>query len=239
MELPRINSPMRLARLKDPFDDRDWIWELKLDGYRCVAYIAGGTCELVSRNGNTFKRWPELCREIAVALKGHEAILDGELACFGAAGRSLFAPLLFGRQIPCFAAFDLIWLDGEDIRDLPLIERKRRLRRLVPRRRRSRLTYLDHVRGRGTELFTLACQKDLEGIVGKWSQARYTSGDRTTWVKVKNPDYTQMRDRGELMDQKPRAARMPAPRLVIAETEMSKAPIARRQSRVHTNRPRF
>lgn len=150
-------------------------------------------------------------------------MLDGELVCFGHDGRSLFAPLLFGRQVPCFVGFDLLWLDGEDLCDLPLVERKRRLRRLIPRRQRSRLQYLAHVRGRGVGLFGLACERDLEGIVGKWMHARYTAGDRTTWVKVKNPDYTQMRDRAELFDVKPKPARFTAPRLSVTIEALAKA----------------
>jgi ATP-dependent DNA ligase len=59
---------MRLARLTEPFDDRDWIFEIKHDGYRCVAYFSESRCELVSRYGNTFSRWPELCRQLAHAL---------------------------------------------------------------------------------------------------------------------------------------------------------------------------
>ena len=212
---------MRLARVNQPFDDRDFLYEIKHDGYRGLAYLGDGACELVSRNGNTFKRWPELCRELAVTLKGHDAILDGELVCFDAEGRSLFAPLLFGRRIPCFVAFDLLWLDGEDLRDLSLLERKRWLRRLIPRRRQSRLQYLEHVRGRGVSLFELARAKDLEGIVGKWAHARYASGENTTWVKVKNPDYTQMRDRAELFDVKPKPARFTAPRLSITIDAMA------------------
>jgi bifunctional non-homologous end joining protein LigD len=213
---------MRLARLAEPFDDRDWIFEIKHDGYRCVAYVSAGACDLISRNGNTFKRWPELCRKLAHTLKGHDAILDGELVCLAPDGRSLFAPLLFGQRIPCLFAFDLLWVDGDDLRDLPLLERKRRLRKLIPQRQRSRLQYLEHVARRGRDLFAAACARDLEGIVAKWARAKYTPGKRTTWAKVKNPEYSHMRDRGELMDQKPRPARMTMPRLVIAADVIAK-----------------
>ena len=64
MAPPRLGPPMRLARVPEAFNDRDWLFEIKHDGYRCVAYVGDGACELVSRNGDTFKRWPELCREV-------------------------------------------------------------------------------------------------------------------------------------------------------------------------------
>ena len=81
---------------------------------------------------------------------------------------------------------------------LPLLERKRRLRRLLPTRD-SRLRSLDHLAARGCDLFRMACERDLEGIVAKWGAGTYrTDGRSTSWLKIKNPDYTQMRDRHEL-----------------------------------------
>jgi bifunctional non-homologous end joining protein LigD len=127
-------------------------------------------------------------------------VLDGELVCLRADGRPNFMALL-GRQAPAyFCAFDLLALDGEDLRDRPLLERKRRLRRIVPRRS-DRLRYVDHIRGRGVDLFRLACERDLEGIVAKWAPRAYRLVGRVSpWVKIKNRDYTQARDRHELFD---------------------------------------
>ena len=116
------------------------------------------------------------------------AVRDGEICSLDSDGRSEFHPLMFRRETrPFFYAFDLLAVDGEDVTRLPLLERKRRLRAIVPRVS-SRLLYLDAIRERGTELFRLACELDLEGIVGKWSRGTYQcDGRRTSWLKIKNP----------------------------------------------------
>ena len=95
-------------------------------------------------------------------------------------------------------------IDGEDLTLLPLLARKRRLLRIMPFIE-SRLIYLDHIEQRGCDLFRVACERDLEGIVGKWGQGTYqTDGLATSWLKIKNPDYTQMRGRHEFFE--PRSA---------------------------------
>jgi ATP-dependent DNA ligase len=115
------------------------------------------------------------------------------------AGR-IFIKLLFRRDWPCFVAFDLLAVDGDDVRDRPLLERKRRLRAILPRSN-SRLLFMDHVRERGTALFAAACARDLEGVVGKWAGGRYEAdGVGTSWIKVKNPTYSQMVGRRELFE---------------------------------------
>src|SRR5262249_51747877 len=152
---------------REPFDDRSWLFELKLDGFRALAYVERGTCRLVSRNGNIFKRFAQLASEIAVALRSvRNAILDGEVVCLDDDGRPLFNALLYRRGAPCFVAFDCLWLDGRDLRTSPLIERKRVLRRTVPRRRPC-VQYLSHVARRGLALFAEVVEGDLEGIVAK------------------------------------------------------------------------
>ena len=95
--------------------------------------------------------------------------------------------LLRHRGEAFYYAFDLLWLDGHDLRPLPLIDRKAELERLVPAD--SRLLYVRHLQADGTGLFAAVCQNDLEGIVGKWKHGPYLDGrDRkTTWVKVLNP----------------------------------------------------
>src|SRR5262249_62242098 len=96
-----------------------------------------------------------------------DAILDGEIVCLAADGRSLFHHLLFRRDWPYFMAFDVLQIDGEDLRSHPLIERKRRLRAIMPRVD-SRILYLPHVERCGVDLFRRVCEHDLEGIVAKW-----------------------------------------------------------------------
>jgi bifunctional non-homologous end joining protein LigD len=162
--------------------------------------VNGHRCELVSRNGHRFKSWPQLAEEIAHAVRAKTAVLDGEICCLDSDGRSNFRNLLFRREWPYLFAFDLLMLEGEDLRSLPLLERKYRLARIMPRVQ-CRLMYLDHIHERGSDLFRVACEGDVEGIVGKWAAGTYQRDQRSTsWLKVKNSDYSQMRDRHELFE---------------------------------------
>jgi len=107
---------------------------------------------------------------------------------------------MFRCDRPFFYAFDVLVIDGEDLITLPLFQRKRRLRSLVPRVH-SRLLYVDAIAERGTDLLRLACRRDLEGIVAKWSHGTYQGDGRgTSWLKIKNPEYSQMDGRRELFE---------------------------------------
>src|SRR5581483_4172364 len=142
--LPRNLCPMRLSRRAEPFDSDDFIYELKIDGFRALAHLAAGSGELISRNGNTFRGFAELADWLAEHIKVESAVLDGEIACVDDAGRPTFRDLLFRKRQCIFIAFDLLYLNGKDLRILPLLERKAMLKKLV-RRKRSRILYLDHV----------------------------------------------------------------------------------------------
>jgi bifunctional non-homologous end joining protein LigD len=144
------------------------MWKLKLDGFRSLAYLEKNDCRLISRNLRTFKRCDPLSASLAKQLKVKDAILDGEIVCLDEQGRPQSAPLLFRRCDPVFAAFDILWLNGEDLRATPLVQRKRQLARVVPSCG-DHLLRVDAVEGRGIELFALACEQDLQGVVGKWS----------------------------------------------------------------------
>jgi bifunctional non-homologous end joining protein LigD len=100
----------------------------------------------------------------------------------------MFYELLRRRGPLCFYAFDLLWLDGSDLRDRPLLERKRLLRKLLLRRLKS-VQYVDHFAS-GTDLFQVICHRDMEGVVAKRASAKY-SPVATTRVKIKNRQYTQ------------------------------------------------
>ena len=124
---------------------------------------------------------------------------DGEIVCLDKDGQPRFADLLRCRSPQYFYAFDLLWLNGRDLRELPLVERKRLLRRIIPNRRS--VLFAKHVEGTGVSLFHAACEMDLEGIVAKWKSAPYRmDGSRTSWVKIKNPHYSQAEGRGELFE---------------------------------------
>lgn len=170
-------TPMRLLRIPEPFDHPEFIFEPKFDGFRGLAHIRSHHCELVSRNGHRFKSWPQLAEELAHAVRVQSAILDGEICCLAPDGGSRFYDLVFRRDRPYFYAFDLLSVDGEDLTARPLLERKRRLRRLMPRVE-SRVLYLDHIAERGAALFRAACARDLEGIVAKWASDTYQADGR-------------------------------------------------------------
>ena len=135
--LPKI-EPMKLSLRSKPFDDPDWIFELKRDGFRSLAYVSDGACKLVSRRLNVYRRFRHLQAALA-GLKVRSAILDGEIICLDSHGRSVFNALVHRRSAPVFYAFDLVWLDGQDLRKLPLFERKRSLRALLRGARKANM----------------------------------------------------------------------------------------------------
>lgn len=120
---------MRLASLRDPFDHPDWLFELKYDGFRALAHVGPDGTRLVSRNLHIYKPFGDLCEALAAELDRRTAVLDGELVCVDRDGRPQFYDLLRRRAPVYFYAFDLVELDGRDLRALPLLERKRQLRR--------------------------------------------------------------------------------------------------------------
>ena len=130
---------------------------------------------------------------------GRSAILDGEIVRPGPDGRPMFYELMRRRGPFCFYAFDLLWLDGKDLRNLVLLERKKLLRRLLPRRSQAVL-YVEHVES-GTDLFRVICERDMEGVVAKQGSGRYTP-DATTWVKIKNRQYSQAVGREDFFDRR-------------------------------------
>ncbi len=205
---------MPLGRVRDPFCDFDRIFEIKWDGFRALLHSDKGEVRLVSRNGNIFKSFPNLCEGLARDLRSRRCVLDGEIVCLDQEGKSQFKNLLFRRGEPFFYAFDLLWDEhawsddeqerhrfrsGEDLRYLPLCDRKLRLRAVVPKQG-ERLLYCDHIEGDGEGLFRLACEHDLEGIVAKHTHAPYLPDSETTWFKIRNRAYSQWVGREELFE---------------------------------------
>jgi hypothetical protein len=116
-------------------------------------------------------------------------------------GCSQFNPLLFHRGEPTFCAFDLLTLNGRDLRSQPLIERKRRLRDILPEC--PQLFFVDCVQEQGERLFELVCARDLEGIVAKHRSSQYTvENGNPAWIKIRNRGYSQMIGRDELFERR-------------------------------------
>jgi len=193
--MPARVEPM-LATLTDrPFSDPNWLFEIKWDGVRALARIENGAMTLRSRNSiEITKRYPELA-SLPDALAARQAILDGEIVALDAQGRGDFERLQermhvrapsenLAAQIPAvYFAFDLLYCDGYDLRQAPLLERKQLLHRLLYTS--ERFHYADHQLEHGKELFELAGQKGLEGIVAKRADSLYVSDRSPYWVKLK------------------------------------------------------
>src|SRR5215212_7353046 len=159
---------MRLAVRREPFDHPEFVYELKFDGFRSLALVEDGSCRLVSRNQHVYKSFQPLSASLAkiISSKCKSTILDGEIVCLDANGCPQFDQLFYRRGEPHFYAFDVLYLDSRDLRELALIERKRILRGIVPPSG-SRLLYVDHIEAEGVALFREVCRRDLEGIVAK------------------------------------------------------------------------
>ena len=183
--------------MPEPFDDPDWLFELKYDGFRAMAYIQNGSCRLVSRKGNAYESFETL--RLQLGTLGHSAVIDGEISLLDHHGRPQFYDLLRGRGAPIFYAFDCLWLDGRDLRNLPLIVRKGVLEGVASPD--SGVLYAGHAEARGVELFQHVCEMDLEGIVCKHKQSIYGS-DELPWITVLNPNYSQREGRRELFDKR-------------------------------------
>jgi len=193
--MPSRIEPM-LATLADhPFSDSNWLFEIKWDGVRALARIENGALALRSRNAvDITKRYPELV-SLPDVLAARQAILDGEIVALDAQGHSSFERLQermhvrapsenLASQIPAvYFAFDLLYCDGYDLREAPLIERKQLLQRLLHTSERFR--YADHQLEHGKELFALAEKNGLEGMVAKRADSPYVSDRSPYWVKLK------------------------------------------------------
>jgi bifunctional non-homologous end joining protein LigD len=196
MKLPQIQPIIPSAR-KEPFDDPDWLFELKYDGFRGLCYLEHGRNRFISRNGNTLSRFDALGEKMAGVLGVSDAILDGEVIVSDETGRPQFYDLLRRTGVPAYVAFDILWLNGTDLRALPLSERRRRLQTILPAGSPAIAEPLSVV-GRGSELFELMCAHDLEGIVAKRLRDPYEP--RVRWLKIKNRDYSQAEGRGDLLN---------------------------------------
>jgi bifunctional non-homologous end joining protein LigD len=202
--LPKI-EPMALLEHATPFDDPNWLFEVKYDGLRAFAYVQGDDCKLVVDGDDAVDpRFRELARVLPGDLNVKNAVLDGELVVLDRVGKAQFGDLVGGRGEVLFAAFDLLWVNGQDLRELPLVERKEMLRFRV-RHPSDRVMFVDYKEGAGTDLYARMCERDMEGIVAKPRYSQYLSGagSGTTWVKVKNPAYSKAKGRAELFEPPP------------------------------------
>jgi bifunctional non-homologous end joining protein LigD len=187
--LPGRIAP-QLTQLADTAPDGDgWLHEIKYDGYRMMARLDHGVVTLLTRTGLDWTRkYPAIAKAVA-ALGASQAYLDGELCGVGPDGITSFNIVQLASDSGNAAAlvfflFDLLYVDGEDLRLRPLIDRKERLQTLLTAAAPS-LHYSDHVVGQGPAFYEKACGLHVEGIVSKRLDAPYTPGNRGLWRKVK------------------------------------------------------
>lgn len=193
---------MPLGQRREPFGHPDWFFELKYDGFRALAYVDGGGAKLVSRRNLQYRRFDDLASQLSLEVNADDVVLDGEIVKLDDAGRPIFLDLMRRRGPFCFVAFDLLAVNGRDVRNLSLVVRKRILREIVPKESRT-ILFAKHVARRGRELFAAVCEQDLEGVVAKWKDAPYNpAAVPLSWIKVKNPQYSQARDRHELFERR-------------------------------------
>lgn len=176
---------MKALLTRRPFSDPAWIFERKLDGIRCIAVRREGAVQLLSRNDLQMNdRYPEIATALAGAGSGPDCALDGEVVAFQGSVTS-FARLAERRRHPVavyYYVFDLLWLAGQDLRALPLLTRKRLLRRLGLR---DPLRLTPHRNADGQAAFRTACRKRWEGVVAKRLDSRYAATRSQNWLKLK------------------------------------------------------
>jgi DNA ligase D-like protein (predicted ligase) len=185
--LPTWVKPQLAALVKEPPDGPDWLHEIKLDGYRMHARLDAGRVQLLTRRGNDWTdKYPALAKAIT-GLPAQTAYLDGELCGVLPDGRTAFNLIQnasdTGEGSLVYFLFDLLYLNGEDILDLPVVDRKAQLATLLSGAPDA-LHYNDHQIGHGPAFHRLACEHGLEGIVSKRVTGRYEP-DRRTWLKTK------------------------------------------------------
>jgi bifunctional non-homologous end joining protein LigD len=194
--MPTAVHPMLATSIEKPFDDLEWLFEIKWDGYRAVSFLQDGKVRLVSRNQNDLTgEFPEL-HELSKLIKAKNAVLDGEVVALDEQGRASFSLMQQrtgirkgGRRVGArrelqivYYIFDLLYVDGDDLRRVELEQRKQVLAQIIAPSELVR--YSDHF-PQGLALFEVAKQKGLEGILAKKRASHYEERRSREWLKIK------------------------------------------------------
>ncbi|MBO9153068.1 DNA ligase D [Chitinophaga sp. GCM10012297] len=186
--LPSEILPMLATLVDQPFDREGWLYEIKWDGYRAIAFMKKGMTELRSRNNKSFN---EKFYPVYAALEkwGINAVVDGEVVVVNEQGTANFSALQQWRseadgELQYFV-FDLLWYQGKDLTGLPLTARREQLKKLIPKTGLIRLSH--DFETSGEEMLNAAREMGLEGILAKKADSLYHSGERTKeWLKIKS-----------------------------------------------------
>jgi len=182
---PRWIAPELATLVDEPFSDADWVFEEKFDGIRCIATKSKGKVSLFSRNHKSLDEdFPEIVQALEKA-KSKDFVVDGEVVAF--AGRATsFAKLQNRMQKKIsvhFYVFDLLFWDGKELLKLPLLERKKSLKKDFPFG--GRIHYTPHVKAKGEAFYKKMCKLGLEGAIAKRADSRYLSKRTRDWLKFK------------------------------------------------------
>lgn len=186
-KMPLFIKPMLATLVKEPFDNEEWLFEIKWDGYRALARI-DKKVDLISRNEQSFNlQFSEIVDDLS-QLKD-QVILDGEIVVLDKQGKSQFQLMQnFQRSQEghlFYYAFDILYLNGKDLRNLPLIERKELLKEIIEQTPFTQVRYGDHIIGKGKLFFQQAEKNQLEGIIAKKMDSLYLSKRSREWLKIK------------------------------------------------------
>ena len=187
---PFTKTSVMLATLSPSLPrGKDWLFEIKYDGYRIVAYKDQKAVKLITRNGLDYtSKFPRLEKSIQKIAKDVPFVLDGEVVMFDTNGRSDFGLLQSairqGKENVCYVAFDILALNGKDLRKTPLIKRKELLEKLLENIE-GNIIYSSHIAGKGKEFFNMAKKLNLEGVVAKKANSLYVCARSEDWLKIK------------------------------------------------------
>jgi len=186
-KMPHDLKPMLATLVDAPFNDAEWQFEMKLDGYRALAYLKSGKADIRSRNNNSFNKQFEPVYN-ALLQWNINAVVDGEIAVLNEDGRPDFNGIQQwvkrkqGELV--YYVFDLLWVDGIDLMNEPLYKRREALKQLIPEK--GIIRFSDHIEELGKDFYEIAKRSQLEGIIAKQKGAPYLANNRTkTWLKIK------------------------------------------------------
>lgn len=182
-----MKTPMLATLVDKPFDGKEWLFEIKWDGYRALAH-KDKQVRLFSRGQKSFNdQFPTIAEETK-KIPGH-FILDGEIVILDKKGKSHFQMLQnYSKRkegTPFYYVFDILSYNGKDLTSLPLIERKKILHQLLKKSRLSHIKFSDHIEEKGKAFFQAAKKKNLEGIIAKKKASRYQFHRSRDWLKIK------------------------------------------------------
>ena len=188
---PFSNIDVQLAKLANTVPEgEDWLYELKYDGYRIISFVECNSVRLITRNNNDYtKRFHDIASTLVNWASGRAMVLDGEIAITDESGKTDFQALQSFIKNPqdqhlTYIIFDLLALDGVDLRGHSLMDRKEKLEDLM-QNAPNNLYYSRYVRGKGKVSFAVACESNMEGIVGKKANSTYSGTRNGDWIKLK------------------------------------------------------